>query len=101
MTENRQGKKTTFTELSEYMFGFCMQKIIRDKGKSDPLSADIDYLKNRCDGERDERLKAYRRWQMNRTEKNAVACLAEFADEINFLLFQAGQIAGFTEMERR
>ncbi len=96
----KYGKKTTFTNLSKYVFGFCLQKIMRDSDKPDPLTETFDELREKGDDERNERLKAFRIWESSRTEKNAVAVLNEYADEINFLIFQAGKIAQYTEMKR-
>ncbi|MCP3924533.1 MAG: hypothetical protein GY714_18320 [Desulfobacterales bacterium] len=97
----KYNKTITFTDLGKYVFGFCMQKIIRDSHKPDPLTLDIDYLKERCDQERNERLKAYRIWERNKTDRNAKAFIDEIADEIDFLIFQAGKVAGYTSMERK
>lgn len=99
--QNKYGKKTTFTKLSKYVFGFCMQKIMRDVDKPDPLSEPLDELKKLGDIERKERLKSFKIWEHGRTEENATAALYEISDEINFLIFQAGVIAGYTEMERK
>ena len=94
-------KTITFTKLAKYVLStFCFPKIMRDSEKPDPLKVNIDKLKKRTDEERNERLKAYRIWERNKTDKNANEVLEEIADEINFLLFQAGVIADFKSMTR-
>ena len=99
--EQKEYDKTiTFTSLAKYMFGFMLAKIIRDSHKDDPLQRDIHELKKRGDQERAERLKAFWKWEGNKTPKNATEALNEIADEANFLLFQAGIIADWKRMKR-
>jgi len=93
-------KTITFTKLAKYMFGFMFAKIMRDVDKQDPLTTDISNLKVRTDEERSERLRAYWIWQSNKTPQNATDALNEIADEINFLVFQGGIIAGYQHMKR-
>ena len=103
MTENQEpyGTQVTFTGLSNFFIStFCMPKIMRDAHKDDPLQREIESLKVRGDEERTERLQAFRRWQSSKTEKNAAAFLDEIADEINFLLFQAGKVLEYNQLIR-
>ena len=99
--EEQEEYKTTFSKLAKYIIStFCFSKIMRDADKPDPLNSDIEYLKKRTDEERTERLKAFKIWESSKTEKNANAFLEEIADEINFLLFQGGVVAGYKSMRR-
>lgn len=99
--QKRYDKTITFTKLAKWVFGaYCMPKIMRDVDKDNPISRDIHNLVSRRKEETAERKQAYWIWNDNKTEKNATAYLNEIADEINFLLFKAGKVAGYKHMRR-
>lgn len=90
----------TYTELSRYLEGFCLQKIIENSHKDNLLDRSIIDLDVRALEERHERLEALREWIISPTEDNAVKVLREIADEIIFIQAIGAIVAGYKNLKR-
>lgn len=96
------GKKSiTYTELAEFVGGFCRQKIFENGHKDNPLTNDFSYFDKRIQDEYKEFVDSFYVWRNNPTEENRKKVLMEIADIGNFWMFLAGKIAGYSELERR
>lgn len=90
----------TYTELSRYLEGFCLQKIIENSHKDNLLDRSIIDLDVRALEERHERLEALQEWIASPTEDNAVKVLREIADEIIFIQAIGAIVAGYKNLKR-
>ncbi len=94
-------KSITYTELVDFIGGFCKQKIFENGHKPNPLSKTHTEIDDRIDEEYDEFWEAFIKWSNDPNDRNRNSVLMEIADIVNFWIFWAGKIAGYTTLMRK
>ncbi len=94
-------KSITYTELADFIGGFCKQKIFENGHKTNPMSKTYQEIDDRIEEEYDEFHEAFVKWLEHPTEENRNSVLMEIADIVNFWIFWSGKIEGYTTLMRK
>ena len=87
-------------QLINIVAPYCIEKMETNAHKQGPFSLGFVYLHQRELEEAEEKREAMVAYMDNHTEENAEAYLKEIADQINFLMFQAGKVLGLNGLRR-
>lgn len=87
-------------QLISILAPYCIEKMEANAHKKNPFYLGFVYLHQRELEEAEEKREAMVEYMDNPTEANAEAYLKEIADQMNFLMFQAGKVLGLKGLRR-